>query len=366
MTLVLIALLVAAAAVQGEQCNGTGSEEGGAVKPQALPKGISTWVYHYREGVARQVERYNAKARPEMRFSYLFPYAGSVAFGSQRGQATVHYRDESTHAYARVLPGILMLPIVDGRTDAGEFDGWTEEQYREAARQVADCVNNDPDAAGVQIDIEPFKPEHLPFYRHLRELLNAKGKYCTMFVGASGEEVLIRIFQSCDVVVISGYDMLGENQGAAAYERALRGALSRVQAAAEKTAGHYMVGIPAAASWGEYEYVAGGPSASSGSPPAQGKPPRAPVPDPEGPSGSEGQSRGGEAGRVETGVKQEEYVRAALEVVRPYRDSPEYLGLALWHMSDPETEFEQPEKATGPTKFPNVIRDSVWKMLESY
>jgi len=331
MTLVLIAVLIAAAAVQGEQCKGTGSEKGDAMKPRALPKGMSTWVYHYRDGVARQVERYNAKARPEMRFSYLFPYAGSVAFGDQRGKAAVHYRDESTQAYARALPGVLMLPIVDGRTDEGEFDGWTEEQYREAARQVAKCVNDDPDAAGVQIDIEPFKPDHLPFYRHLRELLNAKGKYCTMFVGAGRRDILVRVFQSCDVVVISGYDMLGENQGAAAYRQALTGAVARSQQAAEETGGHYMVGIPAAASWGEYEYVAGG-----------------------------------EAGRVETGVKQEEYVKAALEVVRPYQDRSEYLGLALWHMSDPETEFEQPEKATGPTKFPNVIRDSVWKMLESY
>ncbi len=29
---------------------------------------------------------------------------------------------------------------------------------------------DDPNAAGVQIDIEPFQREHLPFYAHLREL----------------------------------------------------------------------------------------------------------------------------------------------------------------------------------------------------
>lgn len=296
-----------------------------------LPKGISSWVYSYRDGVVRQIERYNAKAPPEMRFTYLFPYAGSVAFGDERGKLTVHYRNESVHAFARALPGVLMLPIVDGRTDRGEFDGWTEGQYREAARQVADCVNNDADAAGVQIDIEPFSPDHLPFYRHLRELLNAKGKYCTMFVGAGRQDILVRVFQSCDVVVISGYDMLGENPGVLAYRQALLGAVARSQQAAEETGGHYMVGIPAAASWGEYEY-----------------------------------SAGGEGGRAETGVKQEQYVRAALKVVREYQQRPQYLGLALWHMSDPETEFEEPDKATTSTKFPNVIRESVWRMLESY
>jgi len=63
-------------------------------------------------------------------------------------------------------------------------------------------------------------------------------------------------------------------------------------------------------------------------------------------------------------VKQEEFVRAALDAVKPYRKRPQYLGLSLWHMSDPETDHEEPEKATSPTKFPNIIRPSVWEMLE--
>jgi hypothetical protein len=100
---------------------------------------------------------------------------------------------------------------------------------------------------------------------------------------------------------------------------------------AEETGGQYMVGIPAAASWGEFEYTAGG-----------------------------------DADRIEMGVKQEEYVQAAVDVVKAYRESPQYIGTALWHMSDPEKDFEEPEKATRRTKFPNVIRESVWKILEDY
>jgi hypothetical protein len=297
---------------------------------EPLPRGISTWVYRYTDGVARQVKRFNGKARPEGRFRYFFPYAGSPSFDAQGKRITMHYDGTATRAYAQALPrGVLLMPIVDGRNDDKAFDGWTEEQYREAARQVAQCVLDDPNAAGVQIDIEPFSPAHLPFYRHLRGLLNAKGKYCTMFVGAWDRETLMQIFASCDVVVISGYDLDGEGISLPRYREAIQGALARVQQAAEAAGGHYMVGIPAAASWGEYEYLAGG-----------------------------------DAERKETGVKQEEYVRAALDAVKPYGKCPHYLGLALWHMSDPETEHEQPETATSPIKFPDVIRPSVWEMLE--
>lgn len=130
---------------------------------------------------------------------------------------------------------------------------------------------------------------------------------------------------------MSGYDLGRENMGVQAYREALRRGIASFQQTAEETGGHYMVGIPAAASWGEYEYVAGGPQ-----------------------------------GRKETGTTQEEYVRAALEELKPYQKRPQFLGIALWHMSDPETESEEPDKATEPTKFPNVIRPRVWKMLGRY
>jgi len=223
------------------------------------------------------------------------------------------------------------MPIVDGRADKGEFSGWTDEQYREAARKVAKHIIDDPHAAGVQIDIEPFRPDHLPFYRHLTEMLNAEGKYCTMFVGPKRRDLLTRIFQSCNVVVMSGYDLNGEGMELEAYRAAMKGSLARFQQVAEETGGQYMIGIPAAASWGEFEYIAGGDSE-----------------------------------RTETGVKQEEYVRAALDAVKPYHECPQYIGVSLWHMSDPEKDLEEPEKASRRTKFPNIIRESVWKLLEDY
>ena len=35
-------------------------------------------------------------------------------------------------------------------------------------------------------------------------------------------------------------------------------------------------------------------------------------------------------------------------------------------MSDPVKDFEEPEKATKQTNFPNIIRESVWEILENY
>lgn len=308
-------------------------EKEDAMKVQPLPKGISTWVYRYSDGISRQVHRFNSRALPQLRFKYFFPYAGSVGFDDQpEGQAAVYYSTEAVSAYAETLPpGTLIMPIVDGRADKGEFSGWTDEQYREAARQVAKCIIDDPHAAGVQIDIEPFRPDHLPFYRHLTEMLNAEGKYCTMFVGPKRKDLLTTIFQSCNVVVMSGYDLNGEGMELDAYRAAMKGSLARFQQVAEETGGQYMVGIPAAASWGEFEYIAGG-----------------------------------DGERTETGVKQEERVQAALDAVKPYLECSQYIGVSLWHMSDPEKDSEEPEKATKRTKFPNTIRESVWKLLESY
>ncbi len=298
----------------------------------SLPRGLSTWVYQYREGIAKQVREFNQRAKPDMRFRYFFPYAGAVDFPGKGHEMVLHYSTDIPHHYAETLPAdILIMPIVDGRSDHGEFDDWTEEEYGRAARKVADRILADPEAAGVQIDIEPFHPSHLPFYRQLRGMLNAGGKFCTMFVGPRSEKLLTEIFESCDIVVMSGYDIAGEGAPLDKYRTAMKRALALFQRVAHKTKGHYMIGIPAAASWGEFEYIAGG-----GSP------------------------------REETGVKQEEYVEAALEAIAPYRERPEFVGISLWHMSDPETEFERPEDAKKRTKFPNIIRESVWRILERY
>jgi len=298
-----------------------------------LPKGTSAWSYAYDERVLAKISDYNALARPDLRLNYFFQYAGSLDFDKRKREARLSYDSEKISSeYAKGLPsGTLIMPIVGARTDKGEFDGWTDEEYRAAALSVAVAIGTDDRAAGVQIDIEPFSESHLPFYRHLRRELNARGKSTTMFVGPKNETLMTEIFESCNLVILSGHDLDGENPGVENYRRLLTKAVARVQKLASKTGGKFMVGIPAAASWGEYEYSvdAGGRN------------------------------------RTETGTRQEDYVRTALDVRKHYHDDPEFLGIALWQLSRSK-DGDAPDKATKHTKFPDYIRPSVWQILKEH
>ncbi len=313
---------------QTTQAPVSSNEANAMANAPALPRGLSGWAYEYNDAVVKEMTNFNAG--PHLKFKYFFPYAGSPEFNTNTREATIYYNPAKTSdRYAEALPpGTLIMPIVDCAARQHQFDGWTDDQYKAAASLVADAIANDPRAAGVQIDIEPFSESQLPFYQYLHQDLNAKGKYTTMFVGPKNEKLLTKIFQSCDIVVISGYDLDDENTGVANYRKLLTGAMARVNKVAMQTHGKYMVGIPASASWGEYEYTV---------------------------------EKGG-ANRVETGNKQEDYVKTALDVLNKYNNSPAYLGVALWQMSR-TGEVDEPEKATKLTKFPNYIRPSVWKIL---
>lgn len=104
-------------------------------------------------------------------------------FESRKKKATLHYHPGKTSdPYAKSLPpGTLVIPTIEARADKKEFHDWTDAQYKAAAANVAGAIGGDSRAAGVQIDIEPFAESHLPFYRHLRRELHARGKYTTIY-----------------------------------------------------------------------------------------------------------------------------------------------------------------------------------------
>jgi len=298
-----------------------------------LLKGISAWSYSYHPNVSELVCRFNSRPDARLQFKSFFPYAGSLEFNKKNHEASLYYHPEKiSDLYAATLPtGTLIFPIIDARADHQEFNGWTDEQYRAAAHKVADAIIQDSHAAGVQVDIEPFAEDHLPFYKQLRTELNAGGKYTTMFVGPKNELLLEKIFAACNIVILSGYDLNGENTSVEKYEKLLTSAVARVHKVAVRTQGRYMVGIPAAASWGEYEYIV----------------------DP------------GGLNRTESGNQQEEYVKAACRVLGKYDATPEYLGMAIWQLSSAKT-TDAPERAMKRIKMPDTIRPGIWKILESY
>lgn len=306
------------------------SDTGPASLQKSLVKGVSAWSYSQRnQQVFDAVLAYNAKVPTAWKFNYFFPYGGSLEVDKDARKVHVYYSPKNTETGTPA--GATPIPIVDARVEKGVFNGWTEEQYAQAAEKTAEAFAKDPLAKGAQVDIEPFSMDHLPFYRHLRVAMNAKGRILTMFVGPKGGEAMKEIFRSCDVVVISGYDSSGLNPGPKKFKASLASKLVRVQKSAEETGGRYMIGIPAAAAWGEYEYSV---------------------------------EEGG-ANRRESGHRQEDYVKAALEACDPFVKKPECLGVSLWELSR-STPQDEPEKVKKGCKMPNHIRPSVWKILADH
>ena len=302
---------------------------GGKGSAKKLPKGISAWSYAKQDkDVVQAVKDYNKKAKPDNRFRYFFPYTGSLDFNG-KGKAGIYYNVDRSSYYKRMGKDVMLLPIIDARDDKKKFRGWSDAEYKKLAQEVAAKIIKDRSAAGAQVDIEPFHPSHLPFYKHLREELNAKGKILTMFVSIKKDNVMLDVFKSCDILVLSGYDSAGENPGPAKYKKVLARNLSKLRRLAKEAGGKYMVGIPVAASWGEYEYKIDKKS---------GK-------------------------RTDTKYKQVDYVKASLEVLKKEVESdPNYIGMALWVLSrvrkkdDPKAKGHQPD----------YIRDEVWKLLEKH
>ena len=295
---------------------------------QNLPKGISAWSYHLDKKLGAKVKEHNKKAKPQTKFTYFFPYAGSLEFKKGSRTASISYNAQKTSAYARALPkGVLLMPIVDARDDKKAFCGWSDKEYADLAEKVAEQIVKDRHAAGAQVDVEPFNPSHLPFYKHLKEALNKKGKVLTMFAGIRKGAVMKQIFDACDIFVFSGYDGSGQNPGPEKYKASLTRKVARLQKLAHAVGGKYMVGIPAAASWGEYEYVI---------------------------------DKHGE--KTVTGHKQAEYVKASIEVLKEYDGKPEYIGMSLWVMSHVATKDDPKAKGNQP----NFVRPEVWDLLEKY
>ncbi len=293
------------------------------------PTGLSAWTYDFDEVRVQQIIAQHAQPDPRRRFAYLFPYAGSV---NQEGghKANVTYTREGPAQFAKALPkGILLLPIVDGRQDEKEFNDWTDAEYDAVAADVAKAIIDDPNAAGVQIDIEPFHDSHLPFYESLGARLKKKGKIMTGFLSPGrSEAALTRMYRACSIVVLSGYDL--ELPDPVSYGKALHAAVDRCLRIAAKVGGRTMIGIPAGGSWAEHEY--------------------------------RGIVENGACKKELTGFKQTQWLGAALEAVKPFESDPSVAGLALWVLTG-RTSAPEDECLKG--DHPHYISDACWSLLRA-
>jgi len=294
-----------------------------------LPTGLSAWVYAYGEVQVGQIRRHDAQAPGGRKFRYLFPYAGSVEFGKNRTFST-YYSAETSRQYATALgSGILLLPIFDGRQDHGEFEGWSSTEYEAFAGKVAAHILSDPNAAGVQIDIEPFRDTHLLFYEALGRLLRAQGRLMTGFISPGrSDDVLRRMYRACDIVVLSGYDF--ELPTPDRYGAALEHHLAKCHRIAKEAGGLTMVGIPAAGSWAEHEYT--------------------------------GEIKDGVCVKRESGFTQPQWLAAALAAVAAHEADDTYRGVSLWALSG-RTKGEPGECLK--SYQPDYIQEACWTLLRT-
>ncbi len=328
------------------------------------PRGNGTWVYdatfpqgpdgepYVSPGLWREaIAGYNAQAQAGHRLDQVFSYGGDLEMECRGGsdctsnKMHVYYYPPtsqsarrsfqetgasgflSTQAYAKTGDDVVVIPTFDGRFDAGgylqEFETLSESQARTYADIFARTVCADPNAPGVQLDLEPFDindPAQFWFYDQValnlageneelepifgcRSEDHPQGRFFSVFTFANQitpelGEVFTR--HGNGYVIISLYD-LGPGGATVAsapedYRRYVANEIART-VSNSAAAGNvpFQLAIPAAASTKEFERYRGTP----------------------------------------TGYSQREYVEQALGAMDDsgVRENPQFLGTAVWGWS---------------------------------
>jgi hypothetical protein len=285
-------------------------------------RGLSAWVYENRQPWADEMNAYDSAVSVEHRLRYLFPYAGGASIaGAGYGTQSVWFDGEVIDYYAARLPDARLLPIFDC-ADGVALADWGEADQRQLAGDVADELLANENIAGAQVDIEPFRVEHLPFYDELGERLHAEGKSLTVFTGASSGD----IYSIADVVVLSGYDLGISPVTPSEYEAALHDLVGAALASAAAAGTRLMVGVPIAASWEEYATQSG-------------------------------------TCDEDTGFAQEQWFSAALAAICPHTGHASYLGLSLWGFYGDALEIP---RGSGCFRNPGAVPPANWMALTDW
>ncbi|GAC1352175.1 MAG: hypothetical protein NVS3B20_10190 [Polyangiales bacterium] len=295
--------------------------------PAGTRKGISGWIYVTTDALANKLIAYDkaVQAKSEggnRRVRYLFPYAGALGItGTTFGTHTLSYKPSASAFYATRLPYAAMLPIIDS-ADGANFKQWSAADQAQLAIEVSKPILADPNAVGLQIDIEPFDPATVPFYTKLRALLNGSAKVLTAFTGRTNGA----IYGAVDIVVLSGYDLGITPLTTINYTTTLAKMVSKAVASAKAGGSTLLVGVPASASHEEYATQSG-------------------------------------TCHVDTGYTQEQWLQAAWKAVCPSYFDSAFLGLALWKVGD--SPLATPHGSTC-LRNPGDISDSAWTMLADF
>jgi len=257
----------------------------------APPKGNAAWVYDVKGGQpamwAPQIGGFN-QGNVNHSISIVYSYGGDMEYYPDLGQPYQTYFDASSQQAAKTYSqtqGVKsVICVVDGRMDGGEdwspdLSKLTIQQVDEWADVTAELYCSYPQVAGIQVDLEPFRPPYvahvIEFVRRLSTNLRSKDNNCMNVQYPNGRFVSVFLFAAAATsevfqalgpngfAIISGYDLGSNPPGFPNTPQQFGMLLTKEINTIVQNAGtsyFFSIGIPAAASTHEftnYTQVAG-------------------------------------------------------------------------------------------------------------
>lgn len=229
------------------------------INSQALPKGNSAWIYGKRSSWITQIQDYNIHVPINQRLNYLFPEAGVVHIDSTHEALLMTYDPTVTKFYKQQLKNVAILPDLSFWVAHTNFKTWPVKKYQEAANQIAEKINEDPNADGVFLDLESYTPTLLPFYQSLVKDLQTHHKTLSVIVRPGEENTAwFKTLGNNAFVVLYGYDLHHSEDppfpvSPEIYQQRLTVAVEHFMQVAESAHIAVMGGIPVIATTYEWE-----------------------------------------------------------------------------------------------------------------
>lgn len=284
-------------------------------------RGATAWIYGRSAEECERIKTYNKTANKPL--VMLLVYAGSLDF--EKGAAKFTGLDQGVLQFYRdqLPPEVEVHANVDA--SAGKNLGLLSQEEQEGlAKKVALEINRLPAVDGLNVDIEPYVSEALPFYIYLK-------KYLEKPLGAALGAWDRHLLRVVDYPVLMNYDLATTP---AKYREAAASRFQAFATDASAAGARYFLGVPFVATHNEYEYTE---SRKTGE-------------------------------RKKTPYLMEEYVAAAhqafLESSKIAKD-PNYGGIAIWGFLDPK------KKGVGAPSaewgfFPDRIKPECWEYLSKF
>jgi hypothetical protein len=205
-------------------------------------KGHAVWCYHDKDWNIAQIQKYNSGAKDPYRILYVFPWTGSFTFKAG-GQSVFDWEPEEALYYAKKLgPGYEIHPIIDA--SANGFELLSQAEIDDLAARTAAKLDEHPEFAGVQLDIEPHSTLIHAFYAALRRHMR---KPISVAVSRWSAET----FEYADAVAYMMYDI---SDNPRQYGATINRKLFEFMRDAASVHGQAFIGMPAVASHSEFSF----------------------------------------------------------------------------------------------------------------